>query len=195
MNNFRINFFIKKLFSYFERFFSYIKDLADVSVTQGNKDLIFGAVDCKEDNALCQQYDVTQDLELKQFDIRSPNLELVLKYIKDLIDEFLREEVTKNFIQRKSGKAFVFYKIKKCKFCNQIFKYWPTVVDHFKDSDIHIGTIDCHHYRDLCDICDVTGYPRLHMVIDGKCGERQTGGERDANTIINFIDDQVEKNS
>lgn len=156
---------------------------------QGNKDLFFGVVDCKVSSELCQQNGVSNNLEMKTFELRS-KVDAVITFIKNLVHEFLSEdEVIEKLDQ--PGILCVFFKILKCKHCKEVLKYWPNILKNFEGrSDVHVGTIDCNHHREICNRFDVPRYPRFYAIVNGEFKERFYG-ERNQEDLIKFCEDQV----
>lgn len=177
--------------SQYEKFIDLYRELAEVSLKQGNKDLFFGVVDCKVSSELCNQNGVTKNLELKTFELRT-KIDPVLTFINALIDEFLNEDIV---IQKldEPGNVCLFFKILKCKHCKQVLKDWNKIAEHFNGrTDVHVGTIDCKHHRDVCNRFDVDHYPRFYMIVNGKFYSRYSG-DRSPEDLISFCEEQLKE--
>lgn len=167
------------------------RELSEVSLKQGNKDLFFGVVDCKVNSEICQQNGVSSNLELKTFELRT-KIDPVITFINNLIDEFLSEDVVIEKLD-KPGNVCLFFKILKCKHCKVVLKYWPNILKHFNGrEDIHVGTIDCNHHRSVCNRFDVDHYPRFYMIADGKFYKRYYG-DRSEEDLISFCEEQLKE--
>jgi thioredoxin-like negative regulator of GroEL len=157
-----------------------------VSKSQGFKNLFFGVVDCKDNGKLCKQEGISNNLELKTYELTS-KVEAVLTFIKNLIEEFLSEDETIRKLKA-PGKVFVFFKILKCKHCKGVLKYWPKIVEHFKGrTDIHVGSLDCNHHREICNKYQLERYPRFYLIVDGEFNEQFTD-ERSEENLISYCE-------
>lgn len=169
--------------------------LADVSYKEGNTDLIYGVVDCKESLKLCENNGIENNLELKTFDLRS-DVKSVINFLNDLVDEVLEEDILLDRWEKSGTVNYVLFKIVSCRYCKKAKLNWIKVKAHFADKakELLVGTIDCNRNKDLCHRYGVTRYPRMFWFVnneDGHCATNFTG-ERELPQLIEYGEEKLE---
>lgn len=167
--------------------------LAEVSLKEGNRDLIYGVVDCKKSASVCKNNLISKNVELKTFAIKS-KVETVINFLTNLIEEVLNED---EIIERwdTPGKFFVLFKIVSCKYCKLALKIWSEVKEHFADrsSELYLGMIDCNRHHDICSRYEIRRYPKFYFFENNANGHFVSNftGDREASQMIDFAEKKL----
>lgn len=184
-------------YSHYEKLDEMYAQLAEVSLKEGNRDLIYGLVDCKDSPSVCEDNLVARNVELKVIALRS-KVETVINFLTTLIDDVLNEDA---IIDRweEPGKCFVLFKVVSCKYCKIALKNWNEVKKHFSDrnSEICLGMVDCNRHRDLCHRYEIRRYPRFYWFDNNANGHFVSNftGDREASQLIEFAEEKLKDSS
>lgn len=170
--------------------------LAEVSLGEGNRDLIYGVVDCIKSSNICKTNDVTKNVEMKTFDVRT-KVDTVLKFLKDLIEEVLGED---DLIEHweSPGCFFVLFKIVSCKYCKQSLAIFNELRQHYSNNkNVRLGTIDCNRHRDLCHCYSIHRYPRFYWFENNQNGLVVSNftGDRNTQELIKYVETKLDERS
>lgn len=110
------------------------------------------------------------------------NWKTIADFVNSQLKEILKTERTMKMITQ-PGKMFVKFFIQSCHYCQQVKATWKALEDAYEnDSELTVGNVDCNRFPALCDKFDVSHYPSMLYIEDGKRKEKFSGSR----TLKNF---------
>lgn len=129
--------------------------------------------------------------EFKQFVARVAETEVkASESVEETVPEktsSVKVYTTKNFDETNSGHHFVKFYAPWCPHCQDIAPTWEKLAASFKDDQtVAIAEVDCTTDGDACKKPEVSGYPTLWWMTDGKYVEKYSG-PRDFEDLREFV--------
>lgn len=140
-----------------------------------------GKVVCTNNSKVCQDQEIGDELltlryyaqEGKRFDYEAM-ANFFTSTIAVHVKNFLLEEATA--LKIRSGNNFVKFTVPYCGHCKKMAPTWIELENEFKDDpEVSILSVDCKKHKDICNNFNVSGYPSLIWIEDGKRIDKYPG--------------------
>lgn len=196
------------------------EQLAEIS-NREDSDIKIAKVDCKTDNALCTEHDVTGYPTLKFFKAGETkgtkfrgtrDLPSLISFINEQLGNIVNDEnvassppepvnglleLTEDTFEKhiSSGHHFVKFYAPWCGHCQKLAPTWEELANSLRNDDsVSISKIDCTQHRWICGQFDIQGYPTLLWIEDGKKVDKYTG-QRTHEELKAYVSTMLRKTS
>ncbi|CAD5115831.1 DgyrCDS4769 [Dimorphilus gyrociliatus] len=189
-----------------------VKDWEQLAGLYEDRSVSVAEVDCTQHQAICgsneikgyptllffsngrmvEKYSGARNIDaFKEFVAKTTNSEIKASESQE---ETVPAEVTnvkvyttKNFAETNTGHHFVKFYAPWCPHCQNIAPAWEKLGEAFNDDDtVTIGKVDCTTDSEACKKPEVSGYPTLWWMTDGKYVEKYSG-PRDFEDLKEFV--------
>ncbi|XP_003700431.1 thioredoxin domain-containing protein pretaporter [Megachile rotundata] len=177
------------------------EQLAEISNEEDNN-IRIAKVDCTTDSSLCAEHDVTGYPTLKFFKVGETkgtkfrgtrDLPSLISFLNDQLGTTLGSsdvapsppeavnglmELTEDTFDKhvSTGYHFVKFYAPWCGFCKKLAPTWEELANSFRNNNyVSISKVDCTQHRSVCGQFDITGYPTLLWIEDGKKVDKYAG--------------------